>query len=363
MVWATSAVAAEVPCGPADKGTVSVDGLTDDWSDVPGVDGGGQDANASFTMKCNVIEDRSLALLIDVRDNYFVRTAKAAGGEDHLELSLGGKRWTIFPGDAAKIKEKVIPPQKGLQIASALQAKGWAIELTMPLSQVPGWKPGAPSIPLGVKFLDCDSKAALKTERSAELQGSIVFQQSDEALTAFLQDRGLQRSSVFWDKAMALGKKSGARAILAGRYLAVLSDGFLFMELPFKDRKDLHEVKLVDLAGDGRDAIVLRYQERGGGGAREVLAVYRPVGDSQIARVFACEVAKMSGNNKISDKVSFVRRGKATDIVVEPAGASGFTQANYQEAPAEDMVPILLPWGDDKKARYQFSGDEYRRAQ
>jgi hypothetical protein len=107
----------------------------------------------------------------------------------------------------------------------------------------------------------------------------------------------------------------------------------------------------------------MRYLERGQGGAREVLAVYRPVGDSQIGRVFACETGKSAGANHIDDKVSFVKRGRATDILVEAGAAAGFTQANYQESPAEDMAPILLPWGDDKKARYQFSGDEYRRAQ
>jgi hypothetical protein len=359
---AGTASAAEVPCGPAEKEAVTIDGLTDDWNDVPGIDSPG-DAGASFTMKCNTIENRTLALLIDVRDNYFVRTPAAKPGEDHLELTLNGKKLVIFPGDAAKIKDKVVPENKAVRISSALQTHGWAVEMTLPLAQVPGWKPGLPSISLSAKFLDCDSKASLKTERESEITGHIVFAEADAALDAFLKDRGLQRGQIFWDKPMALGKKAGARAVLAGRWLAVLSDGFLFIELPFKDKKDLRDLRLVDLAGDGRDAVVMRYLERGQGGAREVLAVYRPVGDSQIGRVFACETGKSAGANHIDDKVSFVKRGRATDILVEAGAAAGFTQANYQESPAEDMAPILLPWGDDKKARYQFSGDEYRRAQ
>ena len=39
----------------------------------------------------------------------------------------------------------------------------------------------------------------------------------------------------------------------------------------------------------------------------------------------------------------------------------GFTAESYKESPAEDVIPILLPWGDDRKARYQFRGDEYSR--
>jgi hypothetical protein len=359
------AAAAELACGPAEKGTITIDGLTDDWSDVEGVDAGGQDLNASFTIKCNVVEERTLALLVDVRDNYFVRTPRAAAGEDHLELSLAGRRLTVFPGDAAKIKDKVswgARPAATVQVASALQPHGWAVELLLPLKEVPGWKPGSPSIALSARFADCDSRAALKTERAAGLDGRIVFAESDASLDAFLKERGLGRSSVFFDKPMALGRKSGARAVLAGRFMAVISDGFLYLELPFLERKDLKDARLVDLAGDGRDGLLLRYLEHGGAGTREVLAVYRPVGDTQLQRVFACELAKSAGTARVEDKLSFLKRGRATDLVIEAGAAVGFTQASYREAPAEDMIPILLPWGDERQARYQFSGDEYRRA-
>jgi hypothetical protein len=82
-----------------------------------------------------------------------------------------------------------------------------------------------------------------------------------------------------------------------------------------------------------------------------------------VTRVFACELAKSAGAARVEDKVSWVRRGKATDLVVEAGAAVGFTPDSYHEAPAEDMVPILLPWGDTRRARYQFVGDEYRLAQ
>ena len=364
LLLGRAAVAAELPCGPAEAGTITLDGITDDWSDVSGLDGGGRDPNASFTVKCNVIDNRMLALLIDVRDNYFVRTPRALPGEDHLELTVGGSRLTLFPGDASHLKDKLLPPAaKWVKTASALQPNGWAVELELPLAKLPGWKPGSPSIALAARLFDCDSKAALKTERTVALDGRIVFAEADASLDSFLHDRGLSRAQVFWDKPIALGKKSGARVVLAGRLMALIADGFLFVELPFADKKDLKDVRLVDLAGDGREAIVMRYAERGGGGAREVLAVFRPIGDEQIRRVFACEVAKSSGASRVENKVSFVKRGKATDLVVEAGAATGFTQANYREAQAEDMIPILLPWADDRRARYQFSGDEYRRGQ
>jgi hypothetical protein len=353
------AAAADLPCGPAEKGAVELDGLTDDWKDVDGIDAGGRDPNLSFTLKCNV-DPTTLYLLVDVRDNYFVRTKAAKPGEDHLELTLGGKKLHIFPGNAAEIKDKVTPPVKGLKIMSALQPQGWAIEMGIPLGQVPGFRQGASTIAFVARVDDCDSKAALKTERSVDSSGSILFAEGESALEGFLKERSLKKSDIFFDHGIALGRKSGGRIILAGKYLAAISDGYVYMELPFHDRKDLKDTRIFDLAGDGRGALVMRYVERGGGGAREVLGVYRFDGD-KINRVFAAEVGKSQGTNKIEDKVSYVRRGKATDILIEPGAATGFSQATYKEAPAEDILPIMLPWGDDRRARYQFRGDEYLR--
>ncbi len=351
--------AADLPCGPAEKGAVELDGMTDDWKEVEGIDAGGRDSNLSFTLKCNV-DPTTLYLLIDVRDNYFVRTKAARPGEDHLELTLGGKKLHIYPGNAGDLKDKVTPLMKGLKIASALQEKGWAIELGIPLAQVPGYKTGSPSVTFNAKVADCDSKTTLKTERTVDSSGNITFAEGESALAGFLQERRLKKSDIFFDQGIALGRKAGGRVIMAGRYLAAITDGYVYMELPFHDRKDLKETKVFDLAGDGRGALVLRYVERAGGGARELLSVYRFDAD-KVNRVFMAEVGKSQGANRIDDKVSYVRRGKATDILIETGSAAGFSQATYHESPAEDAIPVLLPWGDDRRARYQFRGDEYLR--
>lgn len=360
---AATAAAQELPCGPAEKGTVQLDGLTDDWAEVQGVNAGGQDANLSFTVKCNV-EEQKLMLLVDVRDNYFVRTKQARPGEDHVELRLGRHALTIFPGDARSIPTLVrsgSKPAKGVQAVSALQEHGWAVELAVPMSTLPGYKPGMP-LSYRAAVADCDSKAQLKTERTLEASGSLGFAEGDSALDAFLKDRGFKRSDIWFDKAVSLGKKQGGRLVLAGRDLAILGDGFVYIELPIKSRADVKDARLVDLAGDGRQALALRYVERGDGGAREVLAIYRPASDSEIRRVFAAEVGKSTPAGHVEDKVAFVKRGRATDVVIDAGQAQGLNAATFAEAPAEDMIPILLPWSSDKHARYEFVGDEYKRS-
>ena len=365
--------AADLPCGPAEKGTVELDGLTDDWKDVDGIDAGGRDANASFTVKCN-IDPGALYLLVDVRDDYFVRTPKARPGEDHLALTIAGKRAVLYPGNSGDIPLKQVPPWKGMKAVSALQEHGWAVEIGIPLDKLPGYKPGTPSLSYSLAFADSDSKASLKTERTVGTSGRIAFAEGESVIEAFLKDRGLKRSDVWWEKPISLGRKSGGRAFFAGKYLAVISDGYVFIELPFRERKDLKDARVLDLAGDGRGAVVMRYLEKGTNGAptkagggggpvsgqREVIAAFRAT-DDRVSRVFAAEVGKQQGPSRIEDKVSFIKRGRATDILIEAGAASGWTAASYQESPAEDMVPVMLPWSDDRKARYQFEGDEYRR--
>jgi hypothetical protein len=356
------ASAAQLLCPPAERGTTTLDGLTDEWTDVEGLEVGGEDTNRSFRVKCSV-EGPTLYLLVDVRDNYLVRTKDARPGEDHLELHVGRAHVRIFPGDAAKLPTRLLPPAvaKGWRVASALQERGWAVELGIPLQRV-GHREGAPQIPFGLAFADCDSKAQLKTEGTLSIDGQIAFAEGDAAMTGFLSTLKLKAADVFWDRPAALGRKSGARLVMAGHYLAAITDGYTYLDLPFKDRKDLKEARLIDLAGDGRQALVMRYLERGSGGAREVLAVYRVVGDQEIRRVFAAEVAKAIGPQRLDTKVTFLKRKRATDIQIDAAPPTGFTQASYREAEAGDMIPIPLPWADERRAVYQFVGDEYSRS-
>jgi hypothetical protein len=38
----------------------------------------------------------------------------------------------------------------------------------------------------------------------------------------------------------------------------------------------------------------------------------------------------------------------------------GFTAASYNEMPAEDVIPILLPW-QDKRTRYSYKGQKFTK--
>jgi hypothetical protein len=344
-----AAFAVEVPCSPAEAGTIVLDGLSDDWREVPALQG----SDPGVSLRCNT-EGKTLYLAIEVADERVVRTKQAKSGEDHVTLTVGRQRYTLFPAAGAE-KAKAVPATK---VASSSNDKGFVIELAFPFGKFAGLGRGLERLPVSLRFDDCDAAASLKTERTVTVAGELAFTAGESTLDSFLNDRGLTRSHVRWRKPIKVaGKRS--ELILAGKLVAVVGDGYGFVELPVADGGDVRNPRLVDLAGDGRPTVVLEYTERGGGGERVVLAAFRPEGNG-VRRVFAAEIGKRtSEGGRLSSKVDLKRHGKATDIVLSAQPAQGLTADTYKEAPASDLVPILLPWAAPKKAVYTFSGDGY----
>lgn len=349
---AAPARAVQLPCAPAEPGTIALDGLVEDWREVEAAVAGDERSGVSF--KCNV-EGKTLYLVIEASDERVVRTKLARPGEDHLELSIGDKLLTIFP--AAGTQKAQLKPGLG-RIASSASDRGFVVEVALPFSKL-GLLRSPERLAFSLRFFDCDSAVALTTEHTVKVEGELAFTAGPSTLDAFLEEHRLSRSSVRWQRQV----KDGGHAVelvLAGRYLAALGDGYAYVELPVADGKDVHDPELVDLAGDGRQALLLRYTERGGEGSREVLAVFRAAGP-QLKRVFAAEIGKRTASGKLSAKVTLKRRGKATDLLFEAQPAEGLTEASYAEAPATDLIPILLPWSAESRATFSFSGTDYQR--
>ena len=85
-VGAGVAHAADLPCAPAERDTISLDGMGEDWREVPALTGG--DDRASLSVRCNT-EGKTLYLEIEVTDSRVVRTPPARAGEDQVELHVG----------------------------------------------------------------------------------------------------------------------------------------------------------------------------------------------------------------------------------------------------------------------------------
>lgn len=382
---------AEIPCGRVESGVVHVDGLLEDWVDVPPLllAGKGPEGDFGLALRCN-FDDKSLYLAADVRDDKLVRDRRArkpprgAGRslgrfpvEDGLELVFEERgrllRLRLLPADPehevpALVSWDPTRPGSGsgdggskVEALDSLQREGWAFEIRLPLDEVPGWFAGAPQLRMAVVAHDADKGRKPRELSTSPIApgrlGRVTFDVAGSQLEAFLRDLKLTEKDIRFTE---VGQGTG-RVVLAKNILAYVSDDWSYVELPVDSPADILDIRLIDLTGEGQDTTLVRYRERGeGGSSREILAVYRVTG-STLGRSFGVEVAKAQGPNRLVTKVSFVKRGAATDIVVEAQPAIGWNAATYREATAVDVAPIPLPWSKETRLHFQFRGEEYFR--
>jgi hypothetical protein len=373
---AAHAHASEIVCGLAEKDLIVVDGLLDDWKGVePARFGASSWSDAGLIVRCNYDAD-AVYLAIDVSDNQLVRRkAGDRAAEDMLVLAFGSARLELLPADG----ENRVPmkarwadgkPTRGLQIADSLQPKGWSFEVAIPKARLPGFAKGVTQVPFELELHDAD----LFSERTAQdvvtsgAGGALVLEEGAQLYKQMLEELHIKPKDIWKDQMANMDGAPGMeRVIVAGRIVAVLGESYSYMQLPVP-KKDILALRLVDLAGEGKTAIVVHYVERGNGGSREVLAVWNVMSDGSFNRPFAAEVAKESPGGRMSCKWSIepkqtkkgrkVIKGKGQDIVVRVGDVRGFEQNSWNELPAEDMAPILLPWGEVKERRWHFRGDE-----
>jgi hypothetical protein len=386
LLAAPALAATDIPCHPAEDAAVTIDGLLPDWRDVKGVtldepaqvimgrENWRNERDLSVTVKC-LRSDTNLYLAFDVTDNYLVRMREARPGEDHVQILFGDEetihKLNIYPSDMKGVPRKITGHPKlakGVEVAEALQARGYSVEVRIPLQSIPGFSQRAMAWRGAIAVADCDSKVTAKTEKiistadglaKASQLGRFVFGESVDALDHFLKQMGLGKKDVKFDRSVEMGGDPGLeRVVLAGPYIAVMGEEYHYVKLNVKAVTDISDFQVLNLTGDGKHSIVVKTIERAGGGARQILHVFKLVG-AGIQRPLAMEIAKEQGANKLVSRVSFVRVKKKTDILVETGRAEGWNKDNYREAPADDVVPILLPWGEKTKARFRFTGDEY----
>jgi hypothetical protein len=388
---------ASMSCGLVEENTIHVDGLTSDWDGVSVVTlkvdpaPGASPRTLSVRVRCNY-DQKSLYWLIEVDDDILLRTGGGGGNEDHIEFAFGVEKkksgelridkLSIYPGAAAQKQKRLVrwqaqkppkvidgegpagrkKPAKGgaFEVWDALQPRGYAVEMRMPKSSIPGYVEGTP-LRLSLRVADSDApsgqlaaSAQLGSLDRAEALAAIELEQAGMSMTDILGDLKAKESDVYLDKSGDIGEGPG-RILMVGRFLAFASKTFAYQEVA-PSRADIREAQLIELENK-KLAMALRIAERGGGGLREVLRVYVLKGN-RFESIFATEVAKEQGGRRLNTQILFPRRGSSTDIVLTPQPPVGFSAANYADLPAEDVIPILLPW-QDKKTKYVYKGGQY----
>jgi hypothetical protein len=347
------------PCHRGEDSTILLDGILDDWRAVPTPQAGSGDGG--FIWGCVYTADK-LSLMVDVDDDRLLRTKQGPrSGEDHVVFHFGkATSLSIYPSSTEYGAPLITEFSDGrstrrVEVHDSLQKKGWSVELGMPLTSVPGWTNGTATIPFSVEVDDADSMVDHKIVHSFTAATSLDFEEGSNVYTQFLTDLKLSPSSITFDQQADLdGDHKLERILVVSCYLAILSDGYTYVELSH-DPKDIRDVRVVDLAGDGTKVVLTRYLERGDGGNREVLAIFR-VDGSNIDRLFAHELSKEAGASKMTNSYAIVpSKKRGNDLVIKAdTVVTGFSKDTWNEDPANDMLPILLPWGPKKQETFHF---------
>jgi hypothetical protein len=376
-------------CQAVEAGAVEVDAMLDDWRGLgdraPLRRGRGSD-DSSFALRCAFDAER-LYLAIEVRDDRLIRSAgrgaRGQGGEDVLRLSLragaGPAAWTMsyFPGTRGfKARRVGGGPARA---DDSLRDDGWQLEVGVPLGQVPGWAGSTPLLRGEVVYADADRADA--GEDRLRFAGELHFSTHVPALRGFLGHARLSVADLALDELAEIdGRPGNERVVAGGRYIAVLTDSFAFIELPIASPTDLERAELVDFDDDGRVSLLTHYRQRGGGGSREVVAVWTVAASGEIERALGFEVGLALGGRVLSNRWSLVpaglhradarrstaRRGRRAgaarrlDILVEvgPQDNAGWDAASFARiTPSPDTRPILTPWSERRAVVYYFEGE------
>ncbi|MFH2007340.1 MAG: hypothetical protein ABI333_12200 [bacterium] len=395
FLGSTSALAAPpVECLRVPDGTISIDGLRNDWGDVTPQKLGAKhvlsgksewqgDPDLAAKLFC-AHDSKGTYLLLEVNDDQVVRTARATTREDRVELLFdgGGKVETlrIHPPNAQHRQASVkwVGGRRSLKGLSKFVFRlkhGYAIELKITDGAVPGYGLGSPKLKMSVRIVDHDGGPSRKADtvmgtggdKTSSL-GTVEYDTAKLLLATFLKQKGLTKNNIlYYQVGNFITGRAREQLVIAGNQVALLgedvSKGGAYYAVPApwaKTQSDLLRFRTVDLDGNGNLDIVYVARQAGSQGlSRDILVVLRFLDSNKFDVYFMQEISKRWQGMVLENKYRFLKRGKKIDIEISVGKNSGWTKQNYRPSHGGRLEGILTPWGVAKKKRYQFAHDGY----
>ncbi len=341
-----------IRCDDASTTELTVDGMLDDWGTQvlarAGAPGGAIELRCSW-------DGTALGFALEIKDDRLIRL-RGKGHEDHVDITLaaGGKpaRARVYPGNVVA-KSKTTAPARAT-LADSLQPKGFSIEGRIPGSALAGLSQSTPSLELVIVFHDSDQATGGATT-DVELAATIELGDRKDLLDDFLRTVKLKRSDVRLDTLaeLDLERRGKERIVAGGTVIGVLTDQFAFVSLPANRPADVKRVELLALGARGQQVVSAVVRQSGNGGSRDLLLLWT-VSGGRLQPLAQVEVRKELGANLLETTWKLVQGRKGPALLVEPKPAVGFTAETWNEVPALDADPILVPW-DPAKSGVAYS--------
>lgn len=348
-------------CASVPASELAIDGMLDDWQGTNAIARVGAESDGAISVRC-AWDGSTLAFALDVKDDRVIRVK--GGVEDHVTLSVGagGKPVTVvaWPGNNLG-KSKIAKPAR-VQAADSLQPKGFSIEIAIPASAIPNMATATASLDLSVVFDDSDAATGGDTQ-PLEVKQAIELSDRKDLFDDFLSAVKLSKADIKFDQQAELDpdRKGKERVVAGGIAIGVITDQFAFVTLPAATAADVKKIELLPLGPRGQQVISAIVKQAGNGGSRELLMLWT-VWSGQLQPLAQIEVKKEMDGKILESTWKLVKGKKAPELWIEPKPAVGWTADTWNEEPAPDLDPILLPW-DAKKGgtAYTLTGAEVAR--
>jgi hypothetical protein len=337
--------------------------------------GSGDDARIRYAIAS---VDGGLYLGAEIFDDSVVLGDKG----DALVLTLvmpqeGTSEVWLFPGRGSERARALLSrngaaPQLQAQIpiveGPVAHGVGYVIEAFIPWRVIPGsaqWHDARGAL----RFVDSDGGKAPTLLRSDPGTPSLSLGIGQEdMLGSFLSAHDLVGVPPRYDwRDNVAGDERRERVVIIGQYVVVFGPGFKNGEsynynlLPFAPDAGLRSAQLIDLTGDGVKELVASGRQSHPLGLREVWLVIK-LEELGMKIEFGIETKKESKGGFLENTVAIVPpKGKELPRIEQQVSrANGLDASTYHEAPATDMQPVLLPWGEVSARAYAWDGKKFR---
>jgi hypothetical protein len=336
---------------------LSIDGLLDDWSSSRVFAHAGSAPDGAVNVHC-AWDGSTIAFALDIADDRIVRVKGGREDKVTLALSSGSKPVTVvvLPGNQMA-KAKYTRPAR-VEVADSLQPHGFSIEIAIPAAAVPDYSPSTPAFHLDLVFADSDAATGGDTT-PLEIEEPIELGDRKDLVDDFLSTVRLRRTDIKLDTLVDVDpdRKGKERVVAGGTVIGVLTEQYAYVTLPAASPDDVRTIELLPLGAKGQHVIAAVVRQTGNGGSRDLLMLWT-VWTGQLQPLVNIEIKKQLGSN-ILESTYKVAGGK---LVVEPKPAVGFTPETWNEEPAGDADPIVLPWDPAKAGvAYALKGAEVVR--
>jgi hypothetical protein len=316
-------------------------------------------------------DDAKLYVGVDVTDASFV------AGRNHVSLVLavpqpgGGYaayNVAFFAGKPGESEGSVRYGRRGAvpaaKIVEASTGDGYTFEAVVPWGALPEARSTRVGIHGVARYFDGENVIATGPG-DAQHPADMAWVPSEPELSMIEQLLGPKGLTKRTPDAEVIADLTGdgvrERVAVWEHYLTVCGTsylggtGFFFRDFA----GELVKLDTHDVTGRGRQDIVVRRRASVGDGTREYLEVLSAMSANEEPRVtFAHEIAVRQSDRHIDNAVR-IARGEI-EVSVQPA--THWDVLSYNEPIANDVEPILFPWGDVRSQTWRWNGARFAKA-